>query len=163
MQNPLTDGWPLGDCGPKHMGSEEFRTDFFPSTFIMSLQINVTPQRTFGQVVTLHGSLDNEGAPRLKQELEQLIAAESPLIVLELAGLTYVNSQGLRVLQTAIRTLERTGGELKLLNPSETLSRVFEIIAMPTLTEKFAGLDELDTFLHETQTRDTPPAPDAKG
>ena len=119
----------------------------------MSLQITVNPLRSFGQVLTLVGSLDAEGAPRLKQELDRLIAADSPLIALELAGLTYINSQGLRVLQTAMRTVERAGGALKLLNPPESIERVYEIIALPTLMERFANLEELDAFLHAEQLR----------
>lgn len=119
----------------------------------MPLQFTVSPLRTFGQVVTLQGSLDTEGAGQLKPELDRLIAADSPLVALELSGLTYINSQGLRLLQTAMRTIERAGGAMKLMNPPESIVRVFEIITMPTLTEKFASLEELDAFLHEEQMK----------
>lgn len=119
----------------------------------MSLHFTVSPLRTFGQVVTLQGSLDAAGAAQLKPELDRLIAAESPLVALDLSGLTYINSQGLRLLQTAMRTIERSGGAMKLMNPPESIVRVFEIIAMPTLMEKFASIEELDAFLHEEQMK----------
>jgi anti-sigma B factor antagonist len=119
----------------------------------MSLKFTVNPLRTFGQVVALQGSLDTEGAAQLRPELERLVAADSPLIALELSGLTYINSQGLRLLQTTMRTIERAGGAMKLMNPPESIVRVFEIIAMPTLMEKFGSLEELDAFLHEEQIK----------
>ena len=128
----------------------------------MPLHFTVSPLRSFGQVVTLQGSLDSEGAAQLRPELDRLIAADSPLVALELSGLTYINSQGLRLLQTAMRTIERAGGAMKLMNPPESIVRVFEIIAMPTLMEKFGSLEELDAFLHEEQMKakrdGTPPA-----
>ena len=119
----------------------------------MALEIKTTALRTFGQVVALNGSLDTEGAQLLKTELERLVAADSPLVVLDLAGLTYLNSHGVRVLQTGFRSLERSGGELKLINPSGPVEQVLEIVRMASLSERFATLDELDAYLHEVQTR----------
>lgn len=119
----------------------------------MALEIKTTALRTFGHVVALNGSLDTEGAQLLKAEIDRLVAADSPLAVLDLTGLTYLNSHGVRVLQTGFRAFERSGGELKLMNPSGPVQQVLEIVRMASLSERFATLEELDAHLHEVQTR----------
>lgn len=123
----------------------------------MALEIKTTALRTFGQVVALNGSLDTDGAQLLKAEIERLVAADSPLVVLDLSGLTYLNSQGVRVLQTGFRAMERAGGQLRLINPSAAVEQVLEIVRMDSLSERFVDLDALDAYLHEVQTK-TPPA-----
>lgn len=126
----------------------------------MPLTITVTPLRTFGHVIALDGSLDRLTYLQLETEIERLVTAGSPLIVLELSKLNYINSHGLRVIQMGARTMDRAGGTLKLLNPQPGVAQVFEIIQVASLHEQFANLDELDAFLDKTQ-RKTPPSPSA--
>ncbi|MBC8011804.1 MAG: STAS domain-containing protein [Burkholderiales bacterium] len=123
----------------------------------MALEIKTTALRSFGQVVALNGSLDTDGAQLLKAEIERLVAADSPLVVLDLSGLVYLNSQGVRVLQTSFRVMERAGGEMKLINPTAAVEQVLEIVRMDALSERFADMEALDAYLHEVQTK-TPPA-----
>jgi len=75
--------------------------------------------------ISLEGGLDTMTAPELeaavKDDLGTIDAA-----VLDLKGLEYVSSAGLRVILSVHKALAGKGG-LKVKNPNETVSEVFEV------------------------------------
>lgn len=75
--------------------------------------------------VSLEGRLDTMTAPELeaaiKDDLNNVEAA-----VLDLKGLEYVSSAGLRVILTVHKALAGKNG-LTVKNPNETVSEVFEV------------------------------------
>jgi anti-sigma B factor antagonist len=82
-----------------------------------------------GQVVlTLSGELDPHTAPTLQSALDRTMSAGTPSsLLLDLTGLKFIDSSGLRVLIDAHRTLSEDGNELVVRNPSSTARRLFEI------------------------------------
>ena len=65
-------------------------------------------------VVTPSGRLDALAAPRIGQELEDIISAGQVHIVLDMHDVTYICSNSLRVLLLAFRRLRCLGGKLVL-------------------------------------------------
>jgi len=81
-------------------------------------------------VLLLEGELDPHTAPLLEREIEQRAEAGQVDVVLDLQGLQFIDSSGLRVLIAAHRDLERRGGSLVLRSPSETAQRLLEITGL---------------------------------
>jgi anti-anti-sigma factor len=76
--------------------------------------VNLT-QRTAGEVlvVRLAGELDGRAAPAVQSRLAELCAAGRD-VLLDLAGLTYLSSAGLRTLLLAHRWAQAAGRRLAL-------------------------------------------------
>lgn len=93
---------------------------------------SLTFSRDNGSVVVgVIGELDCSTADVLSQRLEDLLEDQGNLsVVLNLEGMTFVDSSGLSVFVTAFRHLRERGGELTLLRPSASTRKVFEITGL---------------------------------
>jgi anti-anti-sigma factor len=82
-------------------------------------------------VIAATGELDLSGAAILEAELERL-AAEPDLatVVLDLRGLEFIDSSGLRLVVMADMRARETGRRFALIRGDDTVHRVFEITRM---------------------------------
>jgi len=84
-------------------------------------------------VVAVTGELDVTTAPELRERLTALIGAGSTTILLDLAGVTFVDSTALSVLVAALKRLRQADGDLQLSSPLPSVRRVFEITGLTRL------------------------------
>ena len=91
--------------------------------------------RTLGRVVVhIHGPLDVNNAQQLDDRLADVIDGQgNRQLVLDLAGMTHIDSAGVRVLVRTLQKLQRSGGGLVLSGASSEVS----------LTVESAGLDKV--------------------
>jgi anti-anti-sigma factor len=78
-------------------------------------------------VIALAGELDLAGTAALEQELA---AVEDDAVVLDLRGLRFMDSTGLRAIVGAAMDAEREGGRFALVAGSEPVMRVFDVTRM---------------------------------
>lgn len=79
-------------------------------------------------VVTAVGEIDPHTAAPLTEVLDELATtAELTRVVLDLSGVTFVDSSGLRVLLTARERFDDLGIRFTLRAPSESVRRLLEI------------------------------------
>jgi anti-sigma B factor antagonist len=101
----------------------------------MSLTLN---ERTIGDVVVvdLAGkiTLGEGGDAMLKDKVRSLVQQGRRKIVLNLGGVSYVDSAGLGELVQAYATVNKNGGGLKLLN---TTKRIKDLLAITKLLTVF--------------------------
>lgn len=69
------------------------------------------------------GEIDAHTAPRLTSAID----AAAPSVRLDLSGVEFVDSSGLRVLIDAHQRLAEQGGGLTIVTPSPAVARLFEI------------------------------------
>jgi anti-sigma B factor antagonist len=81
-------------------------------------------------VVMLAGELDMATAPDLADVLESLVTDGPDEIVVDLAGLSFVDSSGLAVLVTTQNTLHEQGRRLSLRAPRRHAIKVLEIAGL---------------------------------
>lgn len=74
--------------------------------------------------VALEGRLDTSSAPQLEAEMKALDGVSE--LVIDMAGLEYLSSAGLRVLLAAQKTMNKQGS-MVLHHVNETIMEVFEI------------------------------------
>lgn len=75
--------------------------------------------------IVLTGRMDTTTAPKLEAELKQNISGVEEL-VLDLEGLEYLSSAGLRVLLAAQKVMNRQGS-MVVKNVNETIMEIFEV------------------------------------
>ena len=75
--------------------------------------------------VALSGRLDTTTAPELEKSLQESLDDVDEL-VMDMAGLEYISSAGLRVLLTAQKTMVKRGG-MKVTHVCEAVMEVFEV------------------------------------
>lgn len=90
-------------------------------------------------MVAVAGELDIVSAPELKEVLEAAQSTGAPDLVVDLGGLQFIDSTGLRVLLTAKRDADRGGGSLQIRNPQAEVRRLLEIAGVLTLLSADGG------------------------
>ncbi|GHH98767.1 anti-sigma factor antagonist [Neobacillus kokaensis] len=78
--------------------------------------------------VNLAGEIDAFTAPKLREELLQL--SEGQKVIINLKDVSYLDSTGLGVFVGLFKQLEKTNGELHLLELSDRLKRLFELTGL---------------------------------
>ena len=86
-------------------------------------------------LVRLSGEIDLSNAHEVQHELERAVQ-ESPRVVIDLADVQYLDSQGLRLIKQLHDSVKSNGGELQLIAPPDTFARqAFELARMGDLIE----------------------------
>ncbi len=86
-------------------------------------------------VLALYGELDLASAARVEAELRFVEGAAPAVatIVIDLRGLTFIDSTGLRLLVEASSRADSAARRLRLLRPSDSVFRVCAIAGIDTL------------------------------
>jgi stage II sporulation protein AA (anti-sigma F factor antagonist) len=111
------------------------RVDDVPSEVDEPLSIEVADDGT-ETVFVLRGELDPHTAPSLRGEIDRVLAAGRVHLVLDLSGLSFIDSSGLRVIISAHKDTADRDGHLVLRSPSPTTRRLLDITGL---------LDHIDT------------------
>jgi len=113
------------------------------------MSLNVTVQETnVATVVALTGRLTiGEGATELREALQKLLADGKRKIVLNLAGLSYMDSAGIGLLVSSYASMNKAGGQMKLSNLSSKIKDVLLITKLLTVFPVYDNeLAALDSF-----------------
>ena len=96
----------------------------------MTIEMKKTDAQT---VLEVSGRLDTTTAPVLDKTISEDISANTDL-VLDLKGLEYLSSAGLRVLLSAQKRMQKNGS-MKLKNVCEEVMEVFEMTGFADILE----------------------------
>jgi anti-sigma B factor antagonist len=102
-------------------------------------------ERAVGDVVVLDlkGRITlGEGDQLLKDKVNSLVNQERKRIVLNLAGVPYIDSAGLGEIVGSYTTVSRQGGSLRLLNLTKKITDLLAITKLLTVFETFESEDE---------------------
>ena len=81
-------------------------------------------------IITLKGRLDTMTAPQLDDEAKNIDFDEVETVTLNLKDLEYISSSGLRVILALYKSLKSKGGNLKIVNVSNTIMELFSMTGM---------------------------------
>lgn len=96
----------------------------------------VTSAEADAGVVTAVGELDANGTPRLRAAIDELFTSGHPTVVVDLGGVTFIDSSGLSVLIAAYKQAIDRDVRLTLRSPSAAVTRLLEMTGQ---TERFLG------------------------
>jgi anti-anti-sigma factor len=86
-------------------------------------------------IVTVAGELDPHTAPLLERALDDAASAAKGNVIVDVAGLTFIDSSGLRVVLGARRSLVDQDRHLLLRSPSDTVQRLLDIVGLSDYVE----------------------------
>lgn len=93
------------------------------------------------RILALSGRLDTETAADVELALQDLLAAGERRYLVDLAGIGYVSSAGLRVLLALAKKLDGGKGELKLCGLNASVRQVFDMTGFSKLFAIFPNRD----------------------
>ena len=79
------------------------------------------------EILSVRGDVDAHTAPELRAALDDVLAAGTSRLVVDLAGVDLLDSTGLGVLLGTVTRMREAGGELRVSCPDPNVRRVFEI------------------------------------
>jgi len=94
--------------------------------------------------VVLTGSLDVSGAAEIEPSIRRVVASGQPLII-DMAGVSFVSSQGVRVIVAAAKALAQKGFKTVIVNPRPEIRKVFRIMNLEAIIPIFESYDEAGT------------------
>ncbi|MFO0839885.1 MAG: STAS domain-containing protein [Phycisphaerae bacterium] len=93
-------------------------------------------------VATLRGDIDLQSSPMLREELLELLESGIKRLIIDLAGVGYMDSSGVGTLVDLKRRVERVGGGVALVAPQPRVRNVFEITRLDRFFKIVDTLDE---------------------
>jgi anti-sigma B factor antagonist len=123
---------------------------------VSNLEVDVREDKA-SVSVALAGELDISETPAVQQALMAIEERRPPLLVMDLRGLTFLDSSGLRLILEADLRARRTGRRLTLVRGPETVHRVFLI----ALLEKRLDFVDDPAEIENRHEDDPPPAASA--
>jgi anti-sigma B factor antagonist len=130
--SPWTPG--SGARGPKGRTEEEQLT--VAETFGIS---EASPDGV--AVLSVTGELDIATAPRLREQLESTIEGGSDPVIVDLLGVTFIDSTALGVLIGALKKCRESDTELRLVVAEPRVLKVFEITGLTSVFSVFPTVD----------------------
>jgi anti-sigma B factor antagonist len=106
------------------------------------MQVSVAHHPPNTAVLVLRGSLDIDTAPALRANLNRLVERPAPRVVVDVAGLDFVDSMGIGVLISAHTTAAENNGWVRLAAPSGFLRRLLETLGLSDHLAQYPDVDK---------------------
>jgi anti-anti-sigma factor len=87
------------------------------------------------QLFEIVGRVDSDSAGVLADAIAQAIKTGRDQVFLDLSAVEYMNSGGLRELVKAFKVVQRAGGRMVLVNPSDYVCKLLELVGLETIFE----------------------------
>jgi anti-anti-sigma factor len=105
--------------------------------------MNITEREQDGiTIFSLEGRVDSEGALDLDLALQTAVSEGKRKLILEMARVQYISSAGLRTLADILTQVRAGQGDLKLVNLSQRVARVLQIIGFDKFFSIYVTVDE---------------------
>lgn len=102
----------------------------------MSLDISIESMNRV-DLVRANGRIDSSNAKQFDDALKGIMDNGRHNIVLDLAGINYMSSAGLRSLVSAKRECNKNRGDVRLANPSDRVREVLSLAGLEAIFEVF--------------------------
>ena len=119
----------------------------------MSLDIELHAPGRGSQRVAVRGRLDTHTYEDLDEALAPLLTRQLHSLVLDLSGLDYISSAGIRSIFKARKALAPHEGRLLVVHPQEQIRKVIEIVQAVPMDEIFESTADAVAYLDALQRR----------
>lgn len=96
----------------------------------MDLQVKILEQDEGTAVLAAAGEVDAYTAPKLKEALLPLTKKENFLVKVDLKDVSYMDSTGLGVFISALKSTKENNSSMKLVHLQDRVLRLFEITGL---------------------------------
>jgi anti-sigma B factor antagonist len=95
------------------------------------------PVQDRSNVLPLKGEIDLHVSPSVTASLNEMIDKKPECLVIDLSGVSYIDSAGLAALIQAMQKVEAYGGKFRLAGLQETVRSIFEISRLDQVFQIF--------------------------
>ena len=113
----------------------------------MALEVETRTADNGITVVAPTGRLDVAGAPALKEAISEVVKNGPPRIVIDMEGVSFVDSTGLGSVISALKQVRGSQGELRLAAPNQQARVVLELTTLDRVFPYYATVEEALTGL----------------
>jgi anti-anti-sigma factor len=117
----------------------------------MPLRIELTETKPGYHEMILAGQLDTETYEELDAQIDQLLQQELKAVRVDMSGLDYLSSMGLRVLLRLLKVLREHGALFLVAEVQPQILKVLEIAAALPSESIFASVEEADRYFDAIQ------------
>ncbi|MDQ0273202.1 anti-sigma factor antagonist [Cytobacillus purgationiresistens] len=100
----------------------------------MNININVNDNETLTEI-SVSGEIDVYTAPKLRETLLPLSEKEQVDMIVDLSGVSYMDSTGLGVFVGLFKNVRAHEGKFKIIGLSSRLQRLFEITGLADIID----------------------------
>jgi len=97
-------------------------------------------------IMTLDGEVDVYTAPRLKEELVEMIESGCSNVLVDLESVGFIDSSGLGVLVGGLRRAKEHDGAVRLVCTRENILKIFNITGLDKVFPIFSDAQEAARF-----------------
>ena len=108
----------------------------------MSLEVLTRQVDNGVTVVAPTGRLDVAGAPALKDAISEVVKNGPPRVVLDMEGISFVDSTGLGSVIAALKQIRSSQGDLRLAAPNQQVRVVLELTTLDRVFPYFSTVEE---------------------
>jgi len=103
----------------------------------MAMLSIVTANTQAVSVMKVQGRVDSDSAPELDEALGKLLQEGRNRIVLDLKGVDYISSAGLRAIVKAYQAATKSGGDLRLASVSNPVEVILRTVGMMQMLKMY--------------------------
>ena len=118
-----------------------------------SLKIKISQPNVKILKFALDGLLDVSTSEQFSSAIDNNISKNIQIIILDLNDLSYISSDGLRVLFQLKKISKEQDATLYMINPQPQVQKVFNIVKVMPLGSVFSSIQELDEYLDSIQKK----------
>jgi anti-sigma B factor antagonist len=109
------------------------------------LQVDPCPIEDGIAVVRLRGEADLHTAPILREALNEAIEQTPRMLIVDMTGVTFIDSMMLGVLLSATRRARPEGTDLRIVIDDPHVRRIFELTLLDQVMQLYESLEEART------------------
>jgi anti-sigma B factor antagonist len=94
------------------------------------------------EVLNVGGEVDLSTAPALRSAVDDVLVSGRRRLVVDLADVTFMDSSGLSVLVAGFKAMREAGGEMTVVCPNASISKIFAITGLDRVFSIHPSLDE---------------------
>ncbi len=123
----------------------------------MELKISSRERQATYFEITLEGRLDTKTSPQLMAVLDQLFQNPVRGLHLNMAGVDYVSSAGIRAVLVAVKRIKANNGVFTMTKLQPPVRKVFDIVQLLPRESVFASVAEADAYFDAIQRKERAP------
>ena len=125
----------MGELGGRLKGPPEEKT-----AYLIEMRLDVQSDATV--VVCMAGRLDLVSSGEVKRRLGEVIAGGHRNIVVDLAGISSIDSSGLGDLISALKAARVAGGDMRIARPGDQARLVLDLTTLDRVLHPYATVEE---------------------
>jgi anti-anti-sigma factor len=115
----------------------------------MKLKIKVNKKINHVYVVRCYGPLDSVTYKQLEDELDEIISGDIKALFLDMKGVDYISSIGIKVILLAEKNLKRKNAAFAMVNLQPQIKKVLDAVKILSIVNIFDDMEEADMYIDQ--------------